>query len=253
MIPYSNWSRSKVTTEHSHIQVSGIGVEIRRKAIKNLHVGVYPPYGRVRVAAPRHVDDEAVRLAIVSRLGWIRRQQQGFARQERQSAREMVTGESHYFKGRRYRLNVVERPGSPRVRVTGHDTLELNVPSDTDRDGREQVLERWYRCQLRARIPALLSKWEGVIGVEVADYRVRKMKTRWGSCNAEARRVWLNLELMKKPPRCLEYILVHEMVHLLERHHNNRFRALMDQYMPDWRLRKDELNQAPLAHESWVD
>ncbi|HSH49851.1 MAG TPA: SprT family zinc-dependent metalloprotease [Halomonas sp.] len=240
-----------MTTETSHIEVSGISVEIRRKAIKNLHVGVYPPDGRVRVAAPRHLDDEAVRLAIVSRLGWIRRQQQGFVRQVRQSAREMVTGESHYFEGWRYRLDVVERLGNPRVRVINNGTLELRVPPGTDRAGRQQILDRWYRRQLKARITELLPHWEGVVGVKVAECRVKKMKTMWGSCTIQARRIWLNLELVKKSPRCLEYILVHEMVHLLERHHTDRFRGLMDQYMSDWRLRKAELNETPLAHEDW--
>ncbi|MCG5531465.1 M48 family metallopeptidase [Halorhodospira halochloris] len=237
--------------ERRHIEVSGIPVEIRRKAIKNLHVGVYPPDGKVRVAAPPHLDDEAVRLAIVSRLGWIRRQQQGFARQARESAREMVTGESHYFGGRRYRLDVVERPGNPRVRVVNNSTLELQVRPGADRAARQHTLDRWYRRQLKARIPELLAAWEPVVGVGVSDCRIKRMKTRWGSCNIEARRVWLNLELAKKSPRCLEYILVHEMVHLLERHHTERFRALMDQCMPDWRLRKDELNETPLAHEEW--
>lgn len=240
-----------MTTERSQIEVRGIPVEIHRKAIKNLHVGVYPPNGRVRVAAPPHLDDEAVRLAIVSRLAWIHRQQQHFARQARQSAREMVTGESHYFEGRRYRLNVLEQPGSPGVRVANNATLELNVRPGTDPARRREVLDRWYRRRLKARIPDLLAHWTRVIGVEVMDCRVRRMKTRWGSCNIQARRIWLNLELVKKPPRCLEYILVHEMVHLLERCHNDRFRALMDQFMPDWRLHRDALNAAPLAHEDW--
>ena len=238
-------------TERSHIEVSGIPVEIRRKAIKNLHVGVYPPHGKVRVAAPPHLDDEAVRMAIVSRLSWIRRQQQGFVRQARQSAREIVTGESHYFGGRRYRLDVVERQGNPRVRVVNNSTLELQVRTGTDWVTRQQTLDRWYRREIKARIPELLAVWEPVVGVEVADCRIKRMKTRWGSCNIGARRVWLNLELAKKSPRCLEYILVHEMVHLLERHHTERFRALMDQCMPDWRLRKDELNETPLAHDDW--
>ncbi|MDF9434780.1 M48 family metallopeptidase [Chromohalobacter israelensis] len=238
-------------TERSHIEVSGIPVEIRRKAIKNLHVGVYPPHGKVRVAAPPYLDDEAVRMAIVSRLSWIRRQQQGFVRQARQSAREIVTGESHYFGGRRYRLDVVERQGNPRVRVVNNSTLELQVRTGTDWVTRQQTLDRWYRREIKARIPELLAVWEPVVGVEVADCRIKRMKTRWGSCNIGARRVWLNLELAKKSPRCLEYILVHEMVHLLERHHTERFRALMDQCMPDWRLRKDELNETPLAHDDW--
>jgi len=240
-----------MTTERSHIEVSGIPVEIRRKPVKNLHVGVYPPNGKVRVAAPPHLDDESVRLAIVSRLTWIRRQRQGFARQQRQSRREMVTGESHYFEGGRYRLNVVERRGNPRVRVVNNGTLELQVRPGTDRAARQQTLDRWYRRELKTRIPELLAAWEPVVGVEVADCRIKRMKTRWGSCNIEARRVWLNLELAKKSPRCQEYILVHEMVHLLERHHTDRFRALMDQHIPDWRLRKDELNETPLAHEEW--
>lgn len=241
-----------MTTEYSHIDVSGIAVEIRRKAIKNLHVGVYPPDGKVRVAVPQHLDDEAVRLAIVSRLSWIRRQRQGFARQARQSAREMITGESHYFWGRRYRLNVVERPGKSHVRVVNNSALELQVRPDTERAMLQQALDGWYRHQIKARIPELLAVWEPVLGVDVADCRIRRMKTRWGSCNIEARRIWLNLELAKKSPRCLEYIVVHEMVHLLERQHTDRFRTLMDQCMPDWRLRKDELNEAPLAHEAWA-
>jgi len=240
-----------MTTERSHIEVSGIPVEIRRKPVKNLHVGVYPPNGKVRVAAPPHLDDESVRLAIVSRLTWIRRQRQGFARQQRQSAREMVTGESHYYEGRRYRLNVVEGSGNPRVRLANNSTLELQVPPGTGRAGRQEVLDRWYRRRLKHRVPDLLDRWEPVVGVKVADCRVKRMKTRWGSCNIKARRVWLNLELVKKDPACLEYILVHEMVHLLERHHTDRFRSLMDQFMPDWRLRRDELNEAPLAHEGW--
>ncbi|PRY73221.1 M48 family metallopeptidase [Halomonas ventosae] len=240
-----------MTTEHRQIDVSGIVVQIRRKAIKNLHVGVYPPDGMVRVAAPLHLDDEAVRLAIVSRLRWIRHQRQSFARQARQSTREMVTGESHYVEGRRYRLDVLEQPGNPRVRVVNNSALELKVPPGTDRAGRQQVLDRWYRRRLKARITALLTHWESVVGVDVAECRVKRMKTRWGSCNTDARRLWLNLELAKKSPRCLEYILAHEMVHLRERRHTDRFRELMDQLMPDWRLRKAELNETPLAHEDW--
>lgn len=240
-----------MSTEYSRIDVSGIPVEIHRKGIKNLHVGVYPPNGKVRVAAPRHVDDEAVRLAIVSRLSWIQRQRQGFARQERQTPREMVTGESHYYEGRRYRLNVVECSGSPHVRLAGNSTLELKVRPGTDRVGRLDLLDRWYRRQLKTRISDLRPYWENVVGVEVADCRVKRMKTRWGSCSIQARRVWLNLELAKKDRACLEYILVHEIVHLLERHHSDRFRSLMDRFLPDWRLRKAELNKAPLAHENW--
>ncbi len=240
-----------MSTKRNLLVIQGLKVEVTRKNIKNLHLGVYPPDGHVRVSAPLHLDDETIRLAVISRLGWIHRHQQQFARQERQSKREMVSGESHYFAGRRYRLDVIVQPGRPRVRLRNSTTLELIVPPNTDRDARERLLERWYRAQLRQRIPPLLEKWQPVIGVQVNEVRIKKMKTLWGSCNIEARRIWLNLELIKKPPQCLEYILVHEMVHLLERHHNDRFRDLMDQFLPHWRLLRDELNRAPLAHADW--
>ena len=240
-----------MTTDQRHITVRGISVEIVRKDIKHLHLGVYPPSGRVRVASPSRLDDDAVRLAVISRLGWIRRQQAEFAQQDRQSQREFVTGESHYFWGRRYRIDMIEHNGPPAVRLPNNTTMELRVRPGSDREVREAVLHRWYRHQLRAELPALVAKWQPRIGVIVNDVRIKKMKTRWGSCNAGAGRIWLNLELVKKPPSCLAYILVHEMVHFLERHHNERFRALMDALMPQWRLYKDELNRAPLAHETW--
>lgn len=237
--------------EHNFIEISGIRVEVVRKAIKNLHLGVYPPAGRVRVAAPLRIDDEAVRLAVISKLGWIRRQQKAFAEQPRQSKRELVDGESHYFQGRRYRLRVFEEETLRGVRIKGRSALELYVKPGTDAAKREVILDEWYRSQLKDVIPDLIAKWEPVIGVQVEAWGVKKMKTKWGSCNIAARRVWLNLELAKKPPLCLEYILVHEMVHLLERHHNDRFKALMDRFLPQWRLYRDQLNQAPLAHEEW--
>ena len=241
-----------MTTERSLIDVRGIAVDVVRKDIKNLHVGVYPPHGRVRVAAPRHLDDEAVRLAIVSRLGWIRRQRSEFEQQDRQSAREMVTGESHYFQGRRYRLDVVEGDGPVRVRLANNTTIQLRAAANADTKARELALRRWYRQGLREQVPVLLAKWQPRTGVRVAEVRIKKMKTRWGSCRAEAERIWLNLKLAKKPLVCLEYILVHEMIHLLERHHSDRFRELMDEAMPTWRVAREELNRAPLAHEDWI-
>ena len=226
-------------------------MEVVRKDIKNLHLGVYPPNGRVRVAAPLRLDDDAVRLAVISRLGWIRRRQAEFERQERQSQRELVTGESHYFEGRRYRLDVGERHGPPAVRLLNNKRMALRVRPGADRHAREAVLDRWYRSQLRSRLPVLLAKWEPKVGVSVAEVRIRRMKTRWGSCNRAAGRIWLNLELVKKPVACFEYIIVHEMVHLIERTHNDRFWKLMDGLMPQWRVRRDELNRAPLAHATW--
>ena len=240
-----------IETKGHRINVRGIPVEVVRKDIKNLHVGVYPPSGRVRVATPMRLDDDAVRLAVISRLGWIRRKRAEFDQQDRQSPREFVSGESHYFEGRRYRLDVVERNGPPTVRLLNNTRMALIVRPGTRRDRLESVLHEWYRDQLRVRVPALLEKWEPKLGERVAEVRIRKMKTRWGTCNREARRIWLNLELMKKPASCLEYIVVHEMVHLIEAGHNDRFRDLMDKLMPQWRMLRDELNRAPLAHADW--
>ncbi len=199
-----------MNTEPHVITVSGVRVQVVRKAIKNLHLGVYPPEGRVRVAAPMAVSDDAVRLAVVGKLGWIKRQRTRFKAQFRQSEREMVSGESHYFLGQRYRLRVVCKDGPSKVLIRSR-ILELHVSQKASAREREQVLQRWYRQQLRALIPPLLMKWEAALDVTVAECFVKKMKTKWGSCNAEARRIWLNLELAKKPVQCLEYLIVHEL------------------------------------------
>jgi predicted metal-dependent hydrolase len=233
------------------ITVSGIQVQVVRKPIKNLHLGVYPPNGRVRVAAPLSVSDQAVRLAVVGKLGWIKRRRARFEDQPRQSKREMVSGESHYVWGRRYRLRVVQSDENAFILHRANHRLELRVLPGTDAESREIILYRWYRQLLREQIPALIAKWEPVVGVKVTDWRIKRMKTRWGTCNFDAGRIWINLELAKKPPVCLEYIVVHEMVHLLERKHTNKFREYMDKFMPQWQRYRDELNQMPLSHESW--
>lgn len=238
-------------TDRRSIEVCGIAVEVVRKNIKNLYVGVYPPNGRVRVSAPLRIDKDEVRMAVASRLGWIRRKQAQFERQERQSEREYVTGESHYFEGRRFRLDVIERNVPPSVQLLDNATIALNVRPGSNRDKREQALYLWYRSQLSDRLPALIDKWEQNIGVQVNEVRIKKMRTRWGTCNTRARRIWLNLELMKKPAHCLEYIVVHELVHLIERRHNDRFRGLMDKHMPQWRQHRDDLNRTSLAHANW--
>ena len=231
--------------------VSGIAVDIVRKQIKNLHLGVYPPAGRVRVAAPLAVSDDAVRLAVIGKLGWIKRQREKFATQPRQSEREMVSGESHYFLGRRYRLRVIPNDGHARVAICNRGALELYTHPDTDAAGREKALHRWYRDQLRELALPLMTKWEAVLGVKASGLGIKKMKTKWGTCTVEVRRIWLNLELAKKPLRCLEYLIVHELIHLIERHHNDRFVNLMSLHLPNWRQHRQELNKAPLAHESW--
>ena len=240
-----------MTTETHHLTVGGIKVEVVRKDIKNLHLGVYPPHGRVRVAAPLVVKDDAVRLAVIDKLGWIKRQRAKFAQQPRQSQREMVNGESHYFLGQRYRLRVHEQDGPARVALRGVANLDLFVRKSTNHDQREIILLRWHREQLKTLIPPLLDKWQRILGVKVANWGVKKMKTKWGSCNPATRRVWFNLELAKKPVLCLEYIVVHELVHLLERHHDERFMALMEKHMPQWRMYRKMLSVTPLGHEDW--
>lgn len=240
-----------MTTEARYFTVSGIRVEVVRKDIKNLHLGVYPPHGRVRVAAPLVVSDEAVRLAVIDKLGWIRRQKASFAEQPRQSHREMVSGESHYFLGKRYRLRVHEHEAPACVAVRGIASLDLFVRPGTDGAQREVILMRWYREQLKQLIPLLLEKWQPILGVQAANWGVKKMKTKWGSCNPALGRLWFNLELAKKPVQCLEYIVVHELTHLLERHHNERFAGLLDKHLPQWRQCREMLSMAPLGHEEW--
>ncbi|NKS75528.1 DUF45 domain-containing protein [Rhodococcus hoagii] len=239
-----------MSTADAYLTIRGIDIDVVYKNIKNLHIGVYPPLGRVRVAAPERFDDDQVRLAVIQRLSWIRRQRDKLRSAERQSEREMVTGESHYVWGVRRRLKVVERPGRTHLEIDG-DRLVLYVPASTPTEKRRDYLDKWYREQLRQAIPALVDKWERALDVTVPKWTIRRMKTKWGSCNRETRHIWFNVELAKKDPKCLEYIVVHEMTHYFERHHGEQFTALMDQYLSDWRERRNELNSAPLGHESW--
>lgn len=238
-----------MNTGNSYLTVAGLEIDVNYKDIKNLHISVYPPVGRVRVAAPQHLDEDAIRLAIVQRLPWIKKQRQQLQNADRQTPRRMVSGETHYVWGERLLLDA-SRQGRSNVNVAGK-TLWLTTPADYDDDQRRAVLDRWYRKELKAAVPPLLSKWQPSIGESVSKFVVRRMKTKWGTCQTESRAIWLNPELAKKNPRCLEYIVVHEMIHLIERTHNERFIELMNFHMPDWRSRRDELNKAPLAAEEW--
>ena len=232
------------------ITVANIKIDVVKKDIKNLHLAVYPPTGRVRIAAPVQTNDEAIKLFAVSKLGWIKRHQRTFVSQDRETAREFVSGESHYFNGKRYLLKVIEQDAVPRVEVQ-HKKIELYVRKNSTTIQRATVLNEWFREQLKKQIPELIAKWEKIMQVKLDAWGVKQMKTKWGTCNIESKRIWLNLELAKKPLRCLEYIIVHEMVHLLERHHNDNFVSYMDRFLPKWRNQKKELNSLPVSHSDW--
>lgn len=242
--------RSQIETLPHYLKISDLEVEVVRKNIKNLHLGVYPPDGRVRVAAPTLVSDDAVRLAVINKLGWIRRRRSDFEAQPRQSEREMVDGETHFFLGRRYRMRLVERVGRASIVLNGA-FLEVRCPAGFTEEQRERLLGTWQRQQLRRLVPPLLEKWQTIVGAEASDWGIKRMKTKWGTCNIEDRRIWVNLELIKKPMECLEYVVVHELVHLLERNHNTRFVALMDEFLPNWRASRELLNAYPLRDEVW--
>lgn len=233
------------------LEIGGLRVELVRKAIKNLHLGVYPPDGRVRVAAPPSVSDEAVRIAVASRMGWINRQRDKFQQQARQSQREYVSGEAHFHLGQRYRLRLIEQSGPSRVRLTSDRRIELKVPQDRGRAFRERVVQRWQRGLLRERAEALAAEWSERLGVEPPAIGIKRMKTKWGACNPAAKRIWLNLELIKKSPECISYLVLHEITHLIEPNHGDAFVAFLNRHMPNWRTCRDELNASPLAHEDW--
>ncbi|MEG2917839.1 MAG: SprT family zinc-dependent metalloprotease [Clostridium sp.] len=224
--------------------VNGMEVEVTKKDIKNIHLGVYPPDGRVRVAAPKNTTDENVRLLIVSKLRWIKKQKEKFASQERQSKREYVSGESYYLWGERFNLRIIERDNHySKVQIENRKYINLYVKHGTDTEKREEIITEWYRKQIKEQIPKLISKWEPILGVDVKEWGVKKMSTKWGTCNSVAGRIWLNLHLAKRPHKCLEYVVVHEMTHLLERTHSDRFKELMDINYPNWRTVRDELNK----------
>lgn len=245
-------SKSKANKESvSQITVADYKIDVVRKSIKNLHLSVYPPTGRIRIAVPQQLDDESIRLHIVSKLGWIKKHIARFQQVERLSHREYITGESHYLEGKRYLLNVISDASINRIKLRGGTYIDLYEKPGTPIWHRPLMLQEWYRARLKVRIEPLISKWQDIIGVQINEWSVKKMKTRWGTCNIHAKRIWINLELAKKPEECLEYIIVHELLHLLEKYHNKNFKALMDKYLPDWRVRKDILNRFPLSHEEW--
>ena len=227
------------------ITVSNIPILVNRKAIKNVHLTVLPPDGLVRISAPMRMELDTIRAFAASKLGWIKKQRAKMQAQPREIPREYVNRETHYFRGKPYRLKVIEKEEKPRVVYT-HREISLQVRPGSDQGKREEVLQEWYRQEMKQQVQQLIVKWEDEMQVEVAEFGVKQMKTRWGTCNIAARRIWLNLELIKKPPHCLEYVVVHEMTHFFERYHNDRFKSILDRYYPTWREVQKELNALPL-------
>jgi len=234
----------------TRVVIGDILVDVVLKDIRNIHLSVHPPAGRVRLSAPVGMDIDTLRLYAISRLGWIKKQQRKLRGQERETPREYLNRESHYLWGKRYLLKIVEREAPSAVDVQ-HSAILLYIRPDASQEKKQSLLDAWYRKQLKVAIPDLIASWEKRIGVRVNEFGIKKMKTKWGTCNPDARRIWVNLELAKKPKECLEYIVVHEMVHLLEHHHNERFIALMDDMLPKWRSLRDDLNRLPVKHEEW--
>jgi len=232
------------------IKLGNITIDVEVKDIKNVHLSVFPPSGRVRIAAPLRMDLDTIRIYAISKLAWIKTQQHRFLTQVREAPREYLNKESHYFLGKRYQLKVIELDAPPLVKVK-HNTIELYVRPDTDIRNRQVIMDEWYRQQLKQLAPPAIEKWEKTMGVSINEFAIKKMKTKWGTCNREAKRIWLNLELAKKPFHCIEYIIVHELAHLLERSHNDNFIAIMDNFLPEWKHLKNELNKLPISHSDW--
>jgi predicted metal-dependent hydrolase len=235
----------------TQIQLGNIAVDVVRKEIKNVHLSVHPPSGRVRIAAPARMSLDTIRAFAITRLPWIRRQQQRMLEQERETPREYLDLESHYLWGRRYLLTVVESDG-PTSAELSHNRIILRVRPGADRSRREASMEQWYREHVKRAVPAMVAKWERLMGVKVRRVFVQRMKTKWGSCNHRAGTIRLNTDLAKKPRACLEYVIVHEMAHLVEPTHNERFQLLMDRFLPRWQSRRETLNRLPVRHGSWT-
>lgn len=233
------------------LQLGTISVDVVLKDIKNIHLSVHPPAGKVRISAPLRMDLDTIRVFAITKLSWIKIQQQKLLGQDRESPREYLDRESHYVWGKRYLLKSIENDAAPSVALK-NSTLILQLRPASSIEKKQEVLDAWYREQLKAEVPPLVAKWEKVLGVKARKVFIQKMKTKWGSCNPAAGNIRLNSDLAKKPPPCLEYIVAHELAHLLERHHNERFIALMDAYMPQWRQYRELLNSLPLAHQEWM-
>lgn len=233
------------------IELGEIAVDVVKKDIKNIHLSVYPPMGRVRISAPLRMDLDTIRVFAITKLGWIKKQQQKLQGQARETVREYLDRESHYVWGKRYLLKVEEQDSAPAVELK-HNKMILCLRPSTSHERKQEILDGWYRERLKEVASTVIAKWEPLLDVKVKKFFVQKMKTKWGSCNWAALTIRLNTEIAKKPRECLEYLVVHEMVHLLEPTHNSHFMSLMDQFMPRWQFYREMLNRLPVHHERWI-
>lgn len=226
------------------IELNDIVIDVTHKKIKNIHLSVYPN-GQVKLSAPLYMNQETLRSFLISKLDWIKQKQRKFQNQQRETPRDCNNRESHYVWGRQYLLKVIEHNASPKI-VLSHSEMRLYIRAESSQDYIQTVIDEWLRQELKKALPPLLEKWQPIMGVQVKKFFIQKMKTRWGSCNYTQGNVRFNSELARKPPECLEYVVVHELVHLLEPSHNASFHSLMSQFMPNWKLIKAELNRLPI-------
>ena len=229
----------------NQIEVGNYSIDVHLENIKNMHLAVYPPTGRIRISATLETDLERIRLFAISKLNWIKKHQANFNKQVLQPESEFLTGESHYYLGNKYLLNVFRKDRGQCVKIRNKKNIDLYVRNIDSFDNRKSVFNDWYRSEMKSLLPELIERWEPIIGVNVLEWGVKRMKTRWGSCNVKAKRIWLNLEMIKKPLKLIEYVVVHELIHLIERAHGDRFCKLMDRYYPEWKRCKKELNRLP--------
>jgi hypothetical protein len=234
------------------IKLGEVTISMTRKGVKHVHLTVHPPDGRVTLVAPMSTRTEVARAYAISRLGWIRQQQKALQEQARETPRQFVERESHQLWGRRHLLTVVEADAKPGVKLD-HRRIMLSVRPGSDAAKRAEVIHEWHKRLLHAEIPKMIARWAPLLGVKVSGYFLQRMKTKWGSCNHQAGNIRLNTELVKKPKDLLEYVVVHEMVHLLEPNHGDRFVALLDKHFPSWREARMELNALPLSAEVWKE
>ena len=225
------------------IEVANISAEVEWKNIKNVHLTIYPPDARIHVSAPIGMAEESVRLFLITKISWINQRISQIITQKRQTPREYVSGENHYFKGQRYRLKVVYHNAPAKVEIHGNEYINLYVREGATEERRAEVLREWYRSELKMLLNQLIAKWEKTLDVSVNKWEVKQMKTLWGSCNHRTRNIIFNLELIKKPVHCIEYIVVHELLHIRVRLHNEEYTALLNCYFPNWKNLKDELNE----------